>query len=147
MSEAKHKGFQGKGIKILTPKQMLQRLSIALAQVKVGNASSNLLNGIRQIVYSLYQAKQITKKVYNIIKSVQIKMNIIFMNSEECKTSHPDKLLVNLTDKIDSRVFRTLKNIKSSYSKIEFKMFASTWNNKFELPDGSYSVSDIQDLF
>ena len=51
--------------KILTPKQMLQRLSIALAQVKAGNISENLLNEIRQIIYSLYQAKEITKKVYN----------------------------------------------------------------------------------
>ena len=58
--------------KILTPKQMLQRLPIALAQVKAGNNSESLLNQIRQIVYSLYQSKQITKKVYNhIIESIQ----------------------------------------------------------------------------
>ena len=44
---------------------MLKRLSIALAQVKAGNNSENLLNGIRQIIYSLYQSKQITEKVYN----------------------------------------------------------------------------------
>ena len=57
--------------KILTPKQMLQRLPIALAQVKVGNNSENLLNEIRQIIYSLHQAKEITKKVYNnLIKSL-----------------------------------------------------------------------------
>ena len=50
---------------------MLQRLPIALAQVKAGNNSESLLNEIRQIVYSLYQSKQITKKVYhNIIKSI-----------------------------------------------------------------------------
>ena len=61
------------GLKILKPKQMLQRLPIALAQVKAGNNSKNLLNEIRQIVYSLYQSKQITKKVYNnIIKSIQL---------------------------------------------------------------------------
>ena len=47
------------------PKQMLQRLPIALAQVKAGNNSESLLNEIRQIVYSLYQPKQITKKVDN----------------------------------------------------------------------------------
>ena len=59
-------------LKMLTPKQMLQRLPIALAQVKAGNNSESLLNEIRQIVYSLYQSKEITKKVYNnIIKSVQ----------------------------------------------------------------------------
>ena len=50
---------------------MLQRLPIALAQVKAGNNSENLLNEIRQIVYSLYQSKQITKNVYNnTIKSI-----------------------------------------------------------------------------
>ena len=52
-------------LKMLTPKQMLQRLPVALAQVKAGNNSKNLLNEIRQIVYSLYQSKEITKKVYN----------------------------------------------------------------------------------
>ena len=63
----------GTGFKILTPKQMLQRLPIALAQVKPGNNSESLLNEMRQIVYSLYQAKQFTKKAYNnIIKSIQL---------------------------------------------------------------------------
>ena len=58
--------------KILTHKQLLQRLPIALAQVKAGTNSESLLNEIRQLVYSLYQSKQITKKVYNnIIKSIQ----------------------------------------------------------------------------
>ena len=71
ISEAKLKAT--KGIKILTPKQLLQRIPIALAQVKAGNNSESLLNEIRQIVYSLYQSKEITKKVYNnIIKSIQI---------------------------------------------------------------------------
>ena len=63
---------EGTGLKILIPKQMLQRLPIPLAQVKTGNNSESLLNEIRRFVYSLYQSKQITKKVYtNIIKSVQ----------------------------------------------------------------------------
>ena len=58
-------------LKILTHKQMPQRLPIALAQVKAGNNSESLLNKLRKIVYSLYQSRQITKKVYNnIIKSV-----------------------------------------------------------------------------
>ena len=76
MSEAKTKSKQnntttGTGLKILTPKQMLQRLPIALAQVKPGNNSQNLLNEIRQIIYLLYQSKEITKKVYNsLIKSL-----------------------------------------------------------------------------
>ena len=62
---AKQDETKGKGLKILTPKQMIQRLPIALAQVKAGNNSENLLKEIRQIIYSLYQSKEITKKVYN----------------------------------------------------------------------------------
>ena len=63
----------GQGLKILTLEQMIQRFPIALAQVKAGNNSESLLNEIRQIVYSLYQSKQITKKVYNnIIKSIYL---------------------------------------------------------------------------
>ena len=69
MPEAKTKVKQndtkGTRIKILTPKQMIQRLPIALAQVKAGNNSENLSNEIRQIIYSAYQSKEITNKVYN----------------------------------------------------------------------------------
>ena len=72
MSEATYKETKGTGLKILTPKQMLRRLPIALTQVKAGNNSASLLNESRHIIYSLYQSKQITKKVYNnIIKSIQ----------------------------------------------------------------------------
>ena len=64
---------ESKGLKILTPNQMLKRLPIALAQVKTGNNSESLLNEIRQIVYSLYQSKEITKRVYNnIINSIKV---------------------------------------------------------------------------
>ena len=64
---------QGIGLKILTPKEMLQRLPIALRQVKAGNRSQNLSNEIRKIVCSLYQSKEITKKVYNnMIKSMKV---------------------------------------------------------------------------
>ena len=59
---------QGKGLKILTSKQMLQRLQIDVAQAGLeiaGNTSENMLNKIKQIIYSLYPAKEITKKVYN----------------------------------------------------------------------------------
>ena len=62
ISEAKEKATKGTGLKILTPKQMLQRLPLALAQIKSGNNSESLLNEIWQIVFSLYQLKQITKK-------------------------------------------------------------------------------------
>ena len=64
---------EGTGLKILTPKLMLQRLAIALAQINVGNNSQSLLNEIRQIVYSLFQSKEITKKVYNnILKQIKV---------------------------------------------------------------------------
>ena len=64
---------KGVGIKILTPNQILKRLPIALAQVKAGNNSESLLNEIRQIVYSLYRSKEITKKVYNnMINSIKV---------------------------------------------------------------------------
>ena len=92
-------------LKILTPKQMLQRLPIALAQVKAVNISKTLLNEIRQITYSLYGAKEITKenmKQHNEFR-YNTKMNIIFINSKNSKTSDPDRLLLNITDKIDLR--------------------------------------------
>ena len=64
---------EGKGLKKLTPNQMLKRLPIDLAQVKAGNNSESLLNEISQIVYSLYRSKKITKKVYsNIINSIKV---------------------------------------------------------------------------
>ena len=69
----KAKQKYGEGLKILSPKQILQRLPIALAQVKVGNTSKNLLNKIRQVIYSLYREKESTKKVYNnIINSIKL---------------------------------------------------------------------------
>ena len=72
-SEDKYKAKHGEGLKILFAKQMLQRLPIALAQVKAGSTSEDLLNEIKQIIYSLYQAKEITEKVYsNIINSVKL---------------------------------------------------------------------------
>ena len=75
------------------------------------------------------------------------------MNSKSCKTSDPHRLLLNLTDKIDLRrkdkyiALSNLINIEKSYKNNKFKISAPTWNEKFELPDRSYSVSDIQDYF
>ena len=64
---------EGTGLRILMPNQMLKRLPIALAKVKAGNNSESLLNEIRQIVYSLYRSKEITKKIYNnIINSIKV---------------------------------------------------------------------------
>ena len=86
-------------------------------------------------------------------------MDTIFMNSENSKTSDPHRLLLNLTDKINLKrsdkyvalsnlsIYYTWKNIKNSYENNKFKISALTWNEEFELPDGSYSISDIQDYF
>ena len=86
-------------------------------------------------------------------------MNTIFMNSENSKTSKYHVLVLKLTDKLDLRrgqktvalsnlsIYYTWKNMKSSYNNNRFKISAPTWNEKFELPDGSYSILDIQDYF
>ena len=87
-------------------------------------------------------------------------MDIIFVNSENSKISKPHFLILKLTDKLDFRrdekiivlsnlsIYYTWKNIKSSYNNNKFRISAPTWNDKFELPAGSYSVSDnIQDYF
>ena len=86
-------------------------------------------------------------------------MDTIFMNSENSKTSKPHVLILKLTDKLDLRrgekiivlsnltIYYTWKNIKSSYNNNKSKTPAPTWNDKFELSDGSYSVPNIQDYF
>ena len=86
-------------------------------------------------------------------------MDTIFMNFENSKTSDPRKLLLSLSDKIILKrndkyvalsklsIYYTCKNIKKSYKNSKFKISALTWNDEFELPDGSHSVSDIQDYF
>ena len=86
-------------------------------------------------------------------------MDTIFMNSENSKMSKLHVLILELTNKIDLRIgdniialsnfsiYYTWKNLKSSYNNNKFKISASTWNDKFESPDGLYSVSDIQDYF
>ena len=80
---------------------MLQRLSIAFPQIKAGNTSENLLNKIRQIIYFLYGAKEITKKVYNkIMNSIKLQNRIdtLFINSKNSGTSDPHRLLLNISD-------------------------------------------------
>ena len=86
-------------------------------------------------------------------------MDTIFMNSESSKTPEPHILILKLTEKLDLRrgekiialsdtsMYYTWGNIKSSYNNNKFKISAPTWNDKIELPDGSYSVSNIQDYF
>ena len=82
ISEAKIKATKETGLNILTAKQMLQRIPIALAQVKAGNSSESLLNEIRQIVYSLYQSKKNHKKgiqLHNRIYSVMYKKWTLYL--------------------------------------------------------------------
>ena len=81
------------------------------------------------------------------------------MNLENSKTSKPHLLILKLTNKLDLRIgekiialsnlsiYYTWKNIKNSCNNNKFNISAPTWNDKFELPDGPYSVSDIQDYF
>ena len=86
-------------------------------------------------------------------------MDTIFMNSENSKTSEPHVLILKLANKLDLKIgekiitlsnlsiYYTWKYIKSSYNNNKLKISAPTWNDKFELPYGSYSVSDIEDYF
>ena len=86
-------------------------------------------------------------------------MDTILMNSKYSKTSKTLVLKVKLTSKLDLRIgekvialsnlsiYYTWRNIKSSYNNNKLKISVPTWNDEFELPDGSYSVSDIQDYF
>ena len=86
-------------------------------------------------------------------------MDTIFVNSENSKNSAPHVLILELTNKLDLKIgekvialsnlsiYYTWKNIKSAYNDNKFKISVPTWNDEFELPDGSYSVLDIQDYF
>ena len=86
-------------------------------------------------------------------------MDTIFMNLENWKTSKPYVLTIKLNSKLDLdigekiialwnlSIYYTWENIKSAYNDTKFKKSAPTWNNKFDLPDGSYSISNIQDSF
>ena len=86
-------------------------------------------------------------------------MDTIFINLENSKTSDYNVLVLKLTDKLDLRrgqktvalsnlsIYYTWKNVKSLHNNNKFKKSAPTWSEEFKLPDGSYSVSDIQDHF
>ena len=134
LSDAKFKAKYGRGFKILTTKQMLQK---ALAQVQSGNTSENVLNEIRQIIYSLYRAKEIAKKVYsNIINLLKLwnRLNTISTNSENIKTFDRHRLLLNLSDKINLKrsdkyvalsnlsIYYSWKNVRKSYKNNKLKL-------------------------
>ena len=81
------------------------------------------------------------------------------MNTENSKTSEPHRFKLDLTDKLNLKnpnknmalanlsIYYTWKNIKSEYNNNKFKISAPTWNYTFDLPDGSYSIDDIQNYF
>ena len=112
--------------------------------VEAINTSENFLNGIRQIMYSLYRAKELLKKYIRY--------------TENSKTSDPHRLLFNLSDKIDLlridtyvalsnlNIYFIWKSIKK-YKNIKLTLFGGMRNNKLKIPDGSYSALDIQDYF
>ena len=87
-------------------------------------------------------------------------METIFMNTENSKTNESNKFIYQFTDKrnlktpnnkniglVNLSIYYTWKNIKSEYNNNKFKVSVPTWNNTFDLPDGSSSISDIQDYF
>ena len=94
------------------------------------------------------------------MNSIKLKrMDTVFMSSENSKIPDPHRLLLNFKDKINIKgsdknvalsnlsIYYTWKNIRKLYKNNEFKISAPTWNEEFELPDGSYPVSNIQDYF
>ena len=84
-------------------------------------------------------------------------METFFMNSKNSKTNEPNRFKYDLIDKLDLKnpnknmalanlsIYYTWKNVKSIYSNSKFKISAPTWNETFDLPDGSYNISKIQD--
>ena len=119
---------------------MFSRLPISSAQLKEGNNSEKHQKEIKQLHY--------------------LNMETIFMNTENSKTNESNKCIHQFTDKhslknpnnknivlVNLSIYYTGRNIKSAYNNTKFKISAPTWNDKFDLPDGSYSISDIQDYF
>ena len=91
-SAAERRNWQGQGMKILTPSQVLSRLPISLAQLEAGNNSEKIKNEIRQLLYSLYCSKNITKQVYNnLMKPIWIKNIIIIVIIVTIKGIHYKK--------------------------------------------------------
>ena len=94
-----------------------------------------------------------------IIKDGYYKMETIFINTENSKTNEYHRFKLDLTDKLNLKspkknmalanlsICYTWKNIKSEYKNNKFKISVPTWNDTFDLPDGSYSIADIQDYF
>ena len=92
-----------------------------------------------------------------LVSTTLIKIETFFMNSKNSKTNEPYQFKYDLIDKLDLKnpnksmalpnlcIYYTWKNVKSTYSNNKFKISAPTWNETFDLPDGSYNISEIQD--
>ena len=113
---------RGSQLKSLTPNQMLRRLPISLAQLNAGNNSEKLKNEIRQILYSWYQSKRITKNVYKSLLDIIQNMETIFMNTENSKTCEPHRFELDLTDKLN------LKNPNKNMALVNLSIYY-TWKN------------------
>ena len=144
-----------KGLKILSKQQMVSRLPVLLAQMQAGNNSKSLKNETRQLVYALYRSTvlktRLRRNVYDIYK-----MEIFFMNTKNSKTNESHRFKYDLIDKLDLKnpnenmalanlsIYYTWKNVKLIYNNNKFKISALTWNETFDLPDGSYNIHAIQ---
>ena len=134
---------------------MLQRLPIAFSQVRASNTFENLLNEIREVIYSLHRAKEIIKRVYNNMMNpikFQCQMDTIFANSENRKISDLHRSLLNLTDKINLK--RSDKYVVlSSFQHIPYatirrktqKSHTKTIDLKYQLQRGMKNLNYLMD--
>ena len=105
---------------------MLQKLLITLAKDNANSTSEILLNEIRQVIYSSYQAKKITKNIYNnIMNSIKLykRMDTVFMNSGNSKTNGPQRLILNISGKVN------LKESDKCFPLSNLSVYY-TWKNK-----------------
>ena len=135
-SAAERRNRQGLGPKILTPDQMLSRLPITLAQLKVGNNSQKLIYEIRQLLRSLYRSKKFNPNNLQPFNQSYLKMKTIFMTTKNGKINEPHRFRLSLADRLNLKnpnknialgnlsIYYTWKNIKSAYN-----------NNKFRISD------------
>ena len=108
-------------------------------------------------VVDIYVQSTSVKDIY--VQSTSVydtyKMKTFFINTKNSKTSEPHRLKCNLINKLDLKnpnkalanlsIYYTWKNVKLTYNNNKFKISAPTWNDTFDLPDGSYNISEIQD--
>ena len=119
------------------------------------DVDENLKHEIEFIIKTNESLTEITIKTET--EQLLLGMETIFMNMENSKTNEPHKFIVNLSQRLDLKnsdkhdalqnlsIYYTWKNKRKKYKNNKLKIIAPTWNDKFELPDGCYSVSDIQD--